>query len=70
MALATARAPKTPGKGKGRVATTRPIHKLLSNSNSDTNDIAARLRRQHLERLGMTELRADLVASLAWGALA
>ena len=66
MALATARA-RTPDKQKGRTVAVRPFQNFSSNSVSE--DIAARLRRQHLERLGVSELRADLIASLAWGAI-
>lgn len=64
MALATARA-RTPNKRKGRTAgTTRPFHGIHNNG-TDT-DTLSHLRRQYLAAFGMSDLRARLVAGMAW----
>lgn len=64
MALATARVTK-PAKRKGRAAgTARPLLNISNNGNSE--DRTAYLRTQYLAAIGMSELRARLVAGLAW----
>lgn len=67
MATATARVTK-PAKRKGRAVAARPDQNIHYNG-TDTDSITT-LRRQHLALLGLSDIRADLVASLAWGALA
>ncbi len=67
MATVTARATQ-PANRKGRASDTRPLPIYLNNG-TDT-DSTARLRRQRLAPLGLSKIRADLVAELAWGALA
>ncbi|GAM01977.1 hypothetical protein SP5_070_00600 [Sphingomonas parapaucimobilis NBRC 15100] len=68
MQTSSARAPK-PNKRKGRaVAAARPdlnIHHI-----SNEVDTTAVLRLQRLAAFGMSQSRAYLIASLAWGAAA
>lgn len=67
MPATSARAPQ-PNKRKGRTATVQPLQNFQRIS--ATADSIAVLRRQHLAGLGMSDLRASLVADLAWGAIA
>ncbi len=57
-----------PDKRMGQTATVQPIQNLHYVSN--TGDSITLLRRQQLAALGMSGLRASLVADLAWGAVA
>ena len=63
MALATARA-RTPDKRKGRTVAVRPFQNFHNNGSGQ--DRTAYLRTQYLAAIGMSELRARLVAGLAW----
>jgi hypothetical protein len=68
MASATVRAPKS-GNEKGRPVAGRPL--INSVSNDVCNDSATTLRLQLLtRRLGLTDVRARLVSSMAWEAAA
>jgi len=67
MATVTSRATQ-PANRKGRASDTRPFPSSYQNFGTDIDSIAA-IRRQRLAPLGLSKMRADLVASLAWGAV-
>lgn len=70
MTLATAGA-RTPTNRKGRkrcVNSARPSLNIACNS--DTSNNIAALRLQRLALFGMSNVRAKLVADLAWGPIA
>ncbi len=70
MTSATSRVTQ-PANRKGRkrcVNSARPPQNIACNSDTPNNITA--LRRQRLALFGLSNVRADLVAALAWGPLA
>ncbi len=57
-------------KRESRPALTERLPMICQLGGDDQKDNITDLRRQRLALFGMSNVRADLVASLAWGALA
>lgn len=66
MRISTGVAPKR----ESRPASTERLPMVCLLGGDDHEDTIATLRRQRLAAFGLSNVRADLVASLAWGALA
>ncbi len=57
-------------KRESRPAQTERLPMICQLGGDDQKDTITALRRQRLVAFGMSQIRADLIASLAWGALA